>query len=155
MTLSDTTLIPRLRRMVNEPTTTTYSDATLEAYITSYPINDSSHKEPTWSDWTPTYDLNAAAQDIWEEKASAVAPQHDFSADGSSFSVAQVYEHCMAQARYYGSRRKAKVFKVVKRPPEPSRLRRVVPDDPTEELNPIDPYAGNVEGTTFYEEYLP
>lgn len=129
MTLADTTLIPRLRRMTAEPTTTTYSDATLEAIITAYPVVDSAHLEPDETGWVPTYDLHAAAQDIWEEKAAAVNAQHDFSADSSSFSVSQIYEHCMNQARWHGARRRAQSKKSTKMPQEPHHLTRHAPVD--------------------------
>ena len=36
-------------------------------------------------------DLYAAAAEIWDEKAAAVAPNFDFSADGGNFSRSQMY----------------------------------------------------------------
>lgn len=107
-----------LRRMVNEPTETTYSDDALEGYIETYPVMDERGEEPyTWdtstqpptkddnADWYPTYDLHAAAADIWQEKAATVAADFSFSADGGKYDRNQVYEQYMKQAKYHGARR--------------------------------------------------
>lgn len=115
----------QLRRMVNEPTTTTYSDALLATYIEAYPMLDARGESPfvepfgiydtalpaalaANDDWTPTYDMNAAAADIWSEKAASLAGNFDFSTDGQSFSRSQAYQFTMTQSRYYRSRRAIK-----------------------------------------------
>ncbi len=107
--------VSQLRRMIDEPATTTYSDDTLQAYIERHPTLDENGQEPgdwllasppRWvvnTLWIPTYDLAAAAADLWAEKASALAPDYDFNADGGSFSRSQAYEQAMKQARYYRS----------------------------------------------------
>ncbi len=110
--------VAQVRRMTAEPTTTTYSDDTIEAYIAKYPLMDPLGNKPyEWDysstppsqdaneDWIPTYDLHAAAGDIWEEKAGAVFSRFDFSADGGNYSRSQEYENAMKQARYHRSRR--------------------------------------------------
>lgn len=116
--------ISHLRRMVAEPTTTTYSDATLTEYIERYPHLDAWGRSPlddygvANSDWTATYDLNAAAGDVWEEKASAVSSKFDFKADGGDYSQSQQYEQYMKQCRYYRSRRLPSTVMLVKYPEE-------------------------------------
>lgn len=110
--------IARLRRMIAEPTDATYSDAELRGYIEAYPLLDERGEEPYTYDvaaepptredndnWIATYDLNAAAADVWEEKASALAGQFDFSNDAGRFDRSQAYEHAMGRTRYYRSRR--------------------------------------------------
>ncbi len=119
--------IARLRRMVAEPTTTTYSDVAIQAAIERYPLTDANGVDwwewdyttspPTQSvndDWVPTYDLNAAAEEIWTEKAAAIAARHDFSADGASYSRSQAYAHYTRQASIYRSRRSPRVIKFTK-----------------------------------------
>ena len=110
-------LIPRLRRMIVEPTTTTYSDATLAEIIGLYPCEDLRGETPSVEstatpgtleanpDWTPTYDLNAAAGEIWAEKAGQFVADFDFSADGGSFNRSTKYQFCMQQSRFYRARR--------------------------------------------------
>ena len=99
------TMISDLRDYVAEPTTTTYSDAQLARVIELYPLIDSTGYEPDEDSWTATYDLNAAAANIWGRKASALAAMYDFSADGGKFNRSQLYKQAKEQARYYGSRR--------------------------------------------------
>lgn len=109
--------IARLRRMAGESNPTTYSDSDIAAYIERYPILDALGNDP-WvesettpttlianPDWTATYDLNAAAADLWAEKAAGLAARYDFSTQGQSFSRSQGYEMAQKQSRYYRSRR--------------------------------------------------
>jgi len=111
--------IAQLRRMTAEPTEATYEDEALAGYIEAYPCLDERGEVPyTWdtstepptqdanADWVPTYDLAAAAADIWSEKAAALAAGYDFSTDGGSFHRSQAYEQAQAQARYWRARRK-------------------------------------------------
>ncbi len=118
--------IAQLRRMTAELTATTYSDAVLITYIEKYPHIDQFGEEPLdeWgganADWTATYDLAAAAADVWEEKASAVATKFDFSANGGQYTQSQQYEQLMKQCRYYCSRRMPSTMTLIKSPKESS-----------------------------------
>lgn len=114
--------IARVRRMVNEPTAVTYADEDIQGYIESYPLEDARGEAPlvestttpgtleTNPDWTPTYDLNAAAADLWAEKAAVLAQDFDFKAEGAQFSRSQAYEQAMKQSRYFRSRRSPKTI---------------------------------------------
>jgi hypothetical protein len=126
VTVSEVTAaqIAQLRRLIAEPTTTTYSDALLIDAIMLYPHMDE-YGETQYdddgyinADWTPTYDLNAAAADVWNEKASAVAHRVDFSADGGKYSMSNQFEQYMKQARYFRSRRMPSTARMVKSPQE-------------------------------------
>lgn len=103
--------IARLRRMVAEPGTATYTDALLISAITSYPLPDVTGAWPLLTsgsantDWTGTYDLANAAADIWEEKATAFVANFDFTADGATFHKEQVTKNYERQARKWRSRR--------------------------------------------------
>lgn len=107
--------LARLRRMVAEPGTTNgYTDSVLSDAITRYPVPDSAGVYPTDedgvanSDWVETYDLNAAAADVWTEKAASVAANYDFAADGGDFKRSQGAAQAMKMASYYRSRRFAR-----------------------------------------------
>mgnify|MGYP001230945799 CR=1 FL=1 len=121
--------VAQLRRMVDEPTTATYSDATLAAYIEAHFLMDKRGQEAYYFDettapptprvnlsWIPTYDLAAAAVDVWAEKAAILAADFDTNADGASLSRSQAYTQAMAQARYWSSRRKATTITVYPAP---------------------------------------
>jgi hypothetical protein len=123
--------IAQLRRMVAEPTDATYSDEALSGYVERYALLDERGQEPyTWdtsttppsksanTEWVPTYDLNAAAAEVWDEKAAALASRFDYTADGGSFHRSQAYEHAQGRARYYRSRRSPKTATLVKWPEE-------------------------------------
>jgi hypothetical protein len=95
--------VDRLRRMVAEPTSTTYSDALLAEYIGKHPLTDSEGYEPDDTSWTPTYDLNMAASDIWYEKAMLYVGDYAFTADGSTFHREQAYQQAMKAASRFAS----------------------------------------------------
>lgn len=49
-----------------------------------------------------SYDLNAAAADVWRRKAAHVAPtSFDFSTDNHSISRSKVYDHALEMARFF------------------------------------------------------
>lgn len=109
--------------MAAEPTAATYSDADVQAMIEAHPLMDVNGEWPYIMQsvaltpnnmdnpvWIPTYDLNMAAADIWEEKAGAAAGDFDFNADGAQLYRSQVYKQCSQQARYYRSRRSLKTM---------------------------------------------
>jgi hypothetical protein len=120
--------IARVRRMANEPTTTTYSDDDLAEAIERYPLVDALGRPPYRTSqttppeleanpyWTATYDLSAAASDIWEEKAAVASQDFDFQSAHDRFEQSQVYEQAMKQARHFRARRS---WKTVSQRPEP------------------------------------
>lgn len=103
--------------MTAEPTEETYSDAALATMIETYPLVDARGEEPLIEsettpgtleanpDWVATYDLAAAAADIWAEKAGALAADYDYQAGGGRFDRSQAYEQAMKQSRFYRARR--------------------------------------------------
>jgi len=124
-------LIKKLRRMIAESEDSIYTDTILEEYIKSYPVIDVDGEEPTYldystqpptitdnSDWIPTYDLNAAAAEIWDEKAAGLQSKYDFSADGGSYSVKQAFDNAVKMAAKYRGRSSASSHRVFKSPKE-------------------------------------
>jgi len=120
--------IARLRRMVNEPSTVTYTDALISAAIERFPLTDAQGVDPlewdysttpptssTNDNWIATYDLNQAAGEIWEEKAAALAPNYTFSADGATYNRQQVFEQYMQMASIYRSRGAIRAIGMVRR----------------------------------------
>lgn len=99
--------IARLRRMTAEPTTDPYTDEILREIIERYPALDDDGYGPDDTEWTATYDLHAAAAEVWEEKAATLAGNYDFSADDASFHRSQAHTQYMLQASYHRSRRRA------------------------------------------------
>lgn len=117
-------MLLELRRKAGEVSGNNYSDSQLTAYLARYPLIDvngrqwyldpqymtgsGSTAQPTVllnPVWIPTFDVNSAAADVWQEKAASLVNNYDFSAEGASYSRSQMYEHAMAQARYFRGRR--------------------------------------------------
>lgn len=96
--------IAQLRRMTAEPTQATYDDLALAGYIASHPLTDANHVEPSAPTWTATYDLAAAAADVWREKAAALADDYTYSADGVTLNRSEKYEHAVGQAHFWEAR---------------------------------------------------
>ena len=99
--------IKRLRSMINEPTSVTYTDADLTTLIENAAIPDNTGKFPSETDWIPTYNIYKVAADIWLEKAAKVADEFDFDADGGSFQRSQKQKMAMKQASFFESRSNA------------------------------------------------
>jgi hypothetical protein len=127
--------IAQVRRMAAEPTTDTYSDDLIADYIERYPHIDEQGERPYTlssdappiqvanTNWIPTYDLHAAAADIWEEKAAVPAQDFDFSEDNiGSYKRSQVYEQYMKQCRFHRARRMPSTTALVKDPEETKSL---------------------------------
>lgn len=110
--------IAQVRRMVSESGTTTYSDSLLAEIIEKYPKIDADGYLPTDDDWTDTYDLNAAAAQVWGEKAAALTMNFDFSADGASFSRSQEFQMATRMAVFYRSRRNVRGLRMISSPKE-------------------------------------
>lgn len=101
--------VRRLRRMVAEPTDATYNNDDIIKYLEQWPLVDSNGRTVEDTNWTEAYDLHAAAAEIWDEKAAAVADKHDFNADGANFQSSQLYDHCLKQSKHHRSLQKAQV----------------------------------------------
>lgn len=109
-----------LRRMCNlVESDTTYTATLLATFIERYPLLDERGEEPyTWDtstspptqdaneDWIATYDLHAAAADVWQERAAALVDQFDFSDGNAKFNLKQKRDAYMERVRYHGARRR-------------------------------------------------
>jgi hypothetical protein len=73
------------------------------ALLDSYAAEDATGRRPTDSLWEGTWDLNAAAAEGWRMKAGKVAGDFNFSADGASYSKADVLAHCLEMETKYAS----------------------------------------------------
>jgi len=99
-------MIARLRRMTAEPLTSdTYTQGDLQEVIARYPVLDSNGTEPDDYGWLGAWDINQAAADVWEEKASLVAMDFDFAADGGDYKRSQMHAQMLTMARRYRSMR--------------------------------------------------
>lgn len=75
----------------------------LEDLVDRYATADRYDVFPGSDGWEPTWNLNAAAAEAWRLKASAVAGDFNFSADGASYSKADVLAHCLEMEAKYAA----------------------------------------------------
>lgn len=82
----------------------TLDPARLADLVDRYAMADRYGVFPTDTDnWEPTWNLNAAAAEGWRLKAAKVAGDFNFSADGASYSKADVLAHCLDMEAKFAS----------------------------------------------------
>lgn len=96
--------VARLRVLVAEPTSAVFSDTQLAQFIGEAWYWDSASRDPSHDEWIATFDINAAASEVWQIKAGNYAADYDFSADGGRYDRSQRHAHAMQQARHYRAR---------------------------------------------------
>ena len=102
-----TAQVYELRRLVAEPTDARgWTNSRLSAVIEGYPLPDGDGRRPTDTAWSATYDLNAAAADIWDQKASSLAENHDTAGAERS----QVYQNAVRRAKHFRARRSPRLI---------------------------------------------
>lgn len=97
----------RLGNMVASTSRPVLSDPDLEILVDLARRQDSEGRWPADTGYNgedATYDLNAAAAEGWGWKAGRVAGDFTFSADGASYSKADVLAHCQEREAFYRSR---------------------------------------------------
>ena len=105
---ASTSDIARLRRMIGEPSETTYLYPDLAEALERWPLPDAVGLEPDVAAWAATYDVHAAAAEILADKASVAACEYD-SADGGGMKQyrSQKFTHYMKLSRHHSARRHA------------------------------------------------
>jgi len=83
------------------------SEDDLSELLTAASLEDANGLAPINEEWTPTYDLNAAAVAGWLIKAGRAAGTVDSPASGPVTS--KIFDNCRTMARVYAARRKGSV----------------------------------------------
>jgi hypothetical protein len=94
----------RLAAMTAWDSEPTLSSPELDMLVELAQRADSDGLAPSDADWTPTYDLNAAAREGWLWKAARAASKFDVTTDGQSVSRSQMKDHCDEMAEMYRKR---------------------------------------------------
>ena len=76
----------------------------LESALAAFALEDAAGLAPLHEEWTPTYDLYAAASQAWLLKAAKAADLTDEPTAGVVTS--KIFENCRAMARIYAAKRK-------------------------------------------------
>lgn len=94
----------KLRLMILPDEDPALSDAQVDDILTYARRPDESDYDYEDDEWTPTWDLDAAAAEGWRRKASFAAARFNFAEDSQRFDRAQTYAHCLKQAEQYARR---------------------------------------------------
>ena len=99
--MPDTVYQTRLKAMTASATEPTLSDTEIDALLTQFSTADADGLAPTDDDWTPTYNLRAAAAEGWRWKAGRCANLVSADLDGDRLSSNQIHDHCLAMIKQY------------------------------------------------------
>jgi len=80
------------------------TETELEDTLAAVALEDAAGLAPLHEEWTPTYDLNAAATKAWLLKAAKAASLVDEPTAGVVTS--RIFENCRAMARIYSAKRR-------------------------------------------------
>lgn len=88
MAFPEATDIARFRRMIGEPTETSYSDGDITTILQAVTVD-------TVTNW------NLAAMTVWEEKAAKYAGLTDIVESGSERKLSQLHKQALGQVKLY------------------------------------------------------
>src|SRR5258706_5204534 len=101
--------LDKLKQMTAWDAEPTLSDDDLNGLRAGAAMQDAAGLAPDDEDWTPTYDLNAAAAEAWMVKAGAASMLTEVDPPGSGIVTSKVFGNCCAMARMYAAKRTASV----------------------------------------------
>jgi hypothetical protein len=99
--------LDKLKIMTAWDTAPTLTEDELEEALAAAALEDANGLAPLHEEWTPTYDLSAAAAAAWLIKAARAAATVDEPTAGTVTS--KVFDNCRAMARIYTAKRKVTV----------------------------------------------
>ncbi len=103
------TPLEKLKRMTAWDMDPALSEADLGELLAAVALEDAAGLAPLNEEWTPTYDLNAAASAAWLIKAARVSMTVEVDPPGSGIVTSKVFDNCRAMARVYAAKRKVSI----------------------------------------------
>lgn len=95
----------KLKKMLAWDVEPALTDGEVDELLGHAAVTDASGLEPLHEEWTPTYDLNAAAADGWLIKAARASALTEVDPPGSGIVTSRVFDNCRAMAKLFRSRR--------------------------------------------------
>lgn len=102
--MSEEDLVDLLERLTDASSDPALAEADLDDLVGVAARADEDGNYRGDDDWTPTWDVNAAAAEGWLRKAGKAAKNFNFAEDGQRFDRAQIYQHCMSQHQLYANK---------------------------------------------------
>jgi hypothetical protein len=96
----------RLKRMTAWESEPALADEDVDELLAIYAKADMSDNtpDPDNEDWSPSFDLNAAAAEGWRWKAAKASEMIAADLDGAKLSAEQLFEHCERMIGIYAKR---------------------------------------------------
>lgn len=99
------TPLEKLKRMTAWDADPTLSEDDLNDLLAVTALEDAAGLAPVNEEWTPTYDLSAAAAAAWLIKAGRASTLVEVDPPGSGIVTSKVFDNCRAMARIYAARK--------------------------------------------------
>lgn len=99
----------RLKKLTAWDTEPQLTDPEIDEVLAAKAIADTDGNDPENDNWSPTYDLNAAAAEAWLIKAGRASALVEVDPPGSGIVTAKVFENCCEMALLYTRKRRLSV----------------------------------------------
>lgn len=83
----------------------TLTEAELNSALAKAALPDAAGLLPSALGWSATYDINAAAAEVWLVKAARASPTFEADPPGSGIFTSKVFDNCRKMARIYAGKR--------------------------------------------------
>ena len=103
------TVKQKLKRIIAWDSDPTLSETEIDGLLAGASLTDRGGLAPSSEEWTPTYDLNAAAMAGWLTKAARASTLTEVDPPGSGVVTSKVFDNCRAMARIYAAKRSSTV----------------------------------------------
>jgi hypothetical protein len=98
------TNLQKIARMTASDSEPVLAVEDLEQLLAANGRPDAEGRPPTDLNWTPTYDLNAAAAEGWRWKAARAGELTAVDLDGTKLSAEQIFDHCERMIQVYSKK---------------------------------------------------
>ncbi len=99
----------KLKKMTSWDVAPTLADGEIDELLAQFGLEDADGLAPLHEEWTPTYDLNAAAAAGWLIKAGRASELVEVDPPGSGIVTSKVFDNCRAMARIYGAKKRVSI----------------------------------------------
>lgn len=96
----------KLKKMTSWNVAPTLADAEIDELLIQFGLEDTNGLAPLNEEWTPTYDLNAAAGAGWLIIADRASELVEVDPPGSGIVTSKIFDNCCRMATIYRAKRR-------------------------------------------------
>ena len=93
----------KLKKMTSWNVEPLLTDSEIDELLAAASLEDPAGLAPLHEEWTPTYDLNAAAASAWLIKAGRTSSTTELAPE-SPFVTSKIFDNCLRMSRLYRAR---------------------------------------------------